>query len=99
MVCFDFPMQTNYQKRSYRNFIKELKINAYKQLQRSIYIKYIRDYSSFKFETILLESISPNYGNIIALCQTFAKFNKMKNIRGETINIEQMRARTIYINS
>jgi CRISPR-associated endonuclease Cas2 len=91
-------MQTLSEKKYYRYFIKQLKNNAYKQLQRSIYIKYIRDYASFKFELILLERISPDYGNIIVICQTYAKFNKTKIIRGEMINIEQMRARTIYIN-
>lgn len=80
---FDLPMETQKEKREYREFRKSLIKNGFTMIQYSIYQRPLPNrQSSKKYERILKASI-PKYGQIRLLAVSEKQFNSMILLVGE----------------
>lgn len=83
LLCFfDLPMDTNQEKRIYRNFRKDLIANGFEMLQFSVYYRTCpnRSFAS-KFYKKLSQSNLPS-GNVRLLAVTEKQFSEMVLIIG-----------------
>ncbi|MDO4634743.1 MAG: CRISPR-associated endonuclease Cas2 [Streptococcus sp.] len=78
LVCFfDLPMETNQEKRIYRQFRKELIANGFEMLQFSVYVRTCPNRSfANKFYKRLQKSDLP-FGNVRLLAVTEKQFSEM----------------------
>ncbi len=91
LLCmFDLPMDTNEQKREYRNFRKELLKNGFVMMQYSIYSRTCpnREYSK-KFSK-KLKTFAPTEGNVRLLTVTQKQYDDMELILGNKNHCENI---------
>ena len=88
-VAFDLPTSTTGQRKIYRKFRSFLIKSGYIMFQESLYYKVIKNtiHSAKEINEVSLHS--PEEGNIIALPLTFNEIYKLKNIRGNGINMDE----------
>ena len=90
LICFfDLPMETNQEKRSYRNFRKELIANGFEMLQFSVYYRTCpnRSFASKFYKK--LKSNLPS-GNVRLLAVTEKQFSEMVLIIGGKTKQEEV---------
>lgn len=80
LVLFDLPVANNMQIREYNRFRAFLKDNGYRQLQKSVYIKLLRDSRYMSDEAIKIEGQAPEDGNVCIIPFTLNMFKKSKFI-------------------
>lgn len=90
LYFFDLPMETNQEKRTYRNFRKELIANGFEMLQFSVYYRTCpnRSFAS-KFYKKLKQSNLPS-GNVRLLAVTEKQFSEMVLIIGGKTKQEEV---------
>ena len=91
LLCFfDLPMETNQEKRVYRNFRKDLIANGFEMLQFSVYCRTCpnRSFAS-KFYKKLSQSNLPS-GNVRLLAVTEKQFSEMVLIIGGKTKQEEV---------
>lgn len=91
LLCFfDLPMETNQEKRTYRNFRKELIANGFEMLQFSVYYRTCPNRSfANKFYKKLQKSQLPA-GNVRLLAVTEKQFSEMVLIVGGKTRQEEV---------
>ncbi len=91
LLCFfDLPMETNQEKRVYRNFRKDLIANGFEMLQFSVYYRICPNRSfARKFYKKLSQSNLPS-GNVRLLAVTEKQFSEMVLIIGGKTKQEEV---------
>lgn len=91
LLCFfDLPMETTQEKRTYRNFRKELIANGFEMLQFSVYYRTCPNRSfANKFYKRLQQSNLPA-GNVRLLAVTEKQFSEMTLIVGGKTKQEEV---------
>ena len=91
LLClFDLPMETAQEKRTYRNFRKELITNGFEMLQFSVYYRTCPNRSfANKFYKRLQQSNLPA-GNVRLLAVTEKQFSEMTLIVGGKTKQEEV---------
>ena len=91
LLCFfDLPMETVQEKRTYRNFRKELIANGFEMLQFSVYYRTCPNRSfANKFYKRLQQSTLPA-GNVRLLAVTEKQFSEMVLIIGGKTRQEEL---------
>ena len=91
LLCFfDLPMETAQEKRTYRNFRKELIANGFEMLQFSVYYRTCPNRSfANKFYKRLQQSNLPA-GNVRLLAVTEKQFSEMTFIVGGKTKQEEV---------
>ena len=85
-VLFDVPMGNRTQRKEYTKLTKNLKKNGFQAIQKSIYIKHLRNTVIYKSDVRLLEEISPKKGDVLTFHMSVDQFRAIKSIRGEKID-------------
>ena len=82
LVFFDLPVETNEDRRNYRNFRKVLIKNGFIMIQESVYTKLMTTPSVEISVKNLIEKNKPPKGIVQALTVTEKQFSKMEFIVG-----------------
>lgn len=90
LLLFDLPVKTRRNRSAYRRFKKLLKQDGYIQLQKSIYLKTIRNYISIPAEAGKLKSYVSSDCDIKLIPLTFSSMGKVLNICGEPWPFEEL---------
>lgn len=96
LVMFDLPNTTKSEQRAYRHFHKYLISKGYCRIQKSIYVKLLRNITSAKGEIDGLKDISPDCGNIAVIPMTLNNFKKMEVITGTEFNFSVFSDKILY---
>ena len=83
ILFFDLPVESTAEKRSYRKFVKTLKVNGFYMLQKSVYVKLNIDMKSSDGTIKKIEKDLPPKGNISVLVVTEKQFAAMEFLLGE----------------
>lgn len=67
IVLFDAKMKTYTDRRQYIDFLKLLKRNGFRLLQKSVYLKFCVDSSSLKTQSNKIKQFTPNNIRVIIL--------------------------------
>ena len=90
LLCFfDLPMETNQEKRVYRNFRKDLIANGFEMLQFSVYYRTCsnRSFASKFYKKLSQSNLS---GNVRLLAVTEKQFSEMVLIIGGKTKQEEV---------
>lgn len=87
MLFFDLPSKTALEKKAYRGFVNHLKKNGYRRIQKSIFVKHLRNTGSIRSELLLIHGFAPD-GNVAMLPISAKQFASIKYISGERTPIE-----------
>lgn len=83
ILFFDLPVETDKQRKAYRDFVKCLKKSGFYMLQKSVYVKMGIDIQSVNSALNKVKMEMPSNGNIIVLSITEKQFASMSIILGE----------------
>lgn len=97
LVFFDLPMATNPEVREYNRFRRYLKKSGYRLLQKSVYIKLIRDGRDISFEIARIESQAPKQGNVCIIPFSLVSFRKVKLLGESTFDMSYFSDDIIFI--
>lgn len=81
VLMFDLPTAAKNQKRLAANFRKNIMHMGYTALQKSVYVKLVRNTERYAAEINIIDSIAPN-GKIVCLPMSLGTFKKCCNLRG-----------------
>lgn len=88
LLFFDLPTLTSADRRNYRKFIKNLKINGFMMVQESVYMKMSIDSQAMESTIKKIKEIVPPKGFIMALNVTEKQFSAMEILLGDfTTNV------------
>ncbi|MGT2772122.1 CRISPR-associated endonuclease Cas2 [Streptococcus marimammalium] len=91
LLCFfDLPMETNQEKRIYRNFRKELISNGFEMLQFSVYYRTCPNRSFANKYKKKLSNVLLLSGNVRLLSVTEKQFSEMTLIIGTKTRQEEI---------
>ena len=82
LLMFDLPAKTSEERRAYTLFRKMMIRHGYRQFQKSVYIKLLRNISSYNNEFRWMEKQSPEQGCIHMMEMTLNEFRTLTAIRG-----------------
>ncbi len=85
-VLFDLPVKEKGQRRDYIKFRKYLKKNGFCFIQKSVYVKHLRNSSNISSEIRILESNAPKKGNLISFSLSIEQFKNIRLIRGSKLD-------------
>lgn len=83
LLFFDLPTLTSSDRRNYRKFIKELKMNGFFMVQESVYVKMSIDSQATESTIKEIKKKVPPKGFIMALSITEKQFSSMQILLGE----------------
>lgn len=83
ILFFDLPVETNSQKKAYRNFVKNIKRSGFYMLQESVYLKLVIDQRSADASIKNIKKFLPKEGNVAVLNITEKQFNSIDYLLGE----------------
>lgn len=83
MVFYDLPTETRADRRRYAEFRKELIRSGYIQMQKSLYMKLIRNTENNISEMRKVKSISPTQGTVQVLPLKLEDFLALKTVSGK----------------
>ena len=75
-------------KKEYREFHKLLKNKGYVILQKSVYLKVMRDSRHIKSEMRMLEQNSPATGTVVAIQFGVNELNRIRTLSGEAFDMK-----------
>ena len=84
-------------RKEYRLFKKQLKLNGYVDIQKSIAVKLIHNSAQNKRELEKLKQISPKAGSVYAIPVCMADFKGLVSLSGEAFNFNYYTEDTIYL--
>ena len=97
LMFFDLPMLKKSDRKEYRRFKKQLKLNGYVDIQKSIAVKLIHNSAQNKRELEKLKQISPKAGSVYAIPVCMADFKGLVSLSGEAFNFNYYTEDTIYL--
>ncbi len=83
ILFFDLPVETVKQKKAYRDFVKQLKINGFFRMQKSVFCKMSIDMQNVDSTINRLKSKLPNEGVVMSLTVTEKQFENMVYLLGD----------------
>lgn len=83
ILFFDLPVETVKQKKAYRDFVKQLKINGFFRMQKSVFCKMSIDMQNVDSTINRLKSKLPNEGIVMSLTVTEKQFENMVYLLGD----------------
>ena len=96
-MFFDLPMLEKSDRKEYRRFKKQLKLNGYVDIQKSIAVELIHNSAQNKRELEKLKQISPKAGSVYAIPVCMADFKGLVSLSGEAFNFNYYTEDTIYL--
>lgn len=91
MICmFDLPVETEQEKRVYRNFRKDLLKEGFVMMQYSVYIRTCPSREYYHRLEKRIRKFAPNKGNVRLLSITEKQYQDMKVIIGSKKENEKM---------
>ena len=87
-VLYDLPCVLAKDKKIGANFRKQLIRLGYTCIQKSVYVKLVRNAVSTKSELRKLKEIAPIQGDVKALPLSLNQFKKIVSLVGEPFNME-----------
>jgi CRISPR-associated protein Cas2 len=85
-ILFDLPVLTKPQRKAYTKFREELLKNGYVAFQKSIYVKLIKNVSTYPEEETKVSQLAPNEGRVSIFTMSVAKFRTIKTLTGIPID-------------
>ena len=89
LIMFDLPAKTRSQKKNYRCFKKVIINEGYMPIQKSVYIKSLRNTAYAAAEKAKLIRSAPDAGQILAVTLTLDQFLSFSTICGSGIPFEE----------
>lgn len=96
LVMFDLPNASKAEQRAYRHFHKYIISKGYCRIQKSIYVKLLRNIMNAKNEITDLKAMSPNSGNIAVVPMTLNNFKKMEFVLGKEFDFSVFSDKIVY---
>ena len=96
LVMFDLPNASKTEQRAYRHFHKYIVSKGYCRIQKSIYVKLLRNIVNAKNEISDLKAMSPDCGNIAVIPMTLNNFKKMEFILGTEFDFSKFSDKIVY---
>lgn len=87
-VLYDLPCVLTKDKKIGAEFRKQLIRLGYTCIQKSVYVKLVRNTVSTKSELCKLKEITPVKGDVKALPLSLSQFKKIVSLVGEPFNME-----------
>lgn len=87
LVMYDLPVASAVERKSAAKFRKDIMKLGYVPMQKSVYVKLLRQYSLFLAEIRRLDKIKPYTGLVQVLPLGLADFKKMGTIVGEGFDV------------
>ena len=87
LLMFDLPSTTAEDRKQYTRFRKELRSQGYWQMQKSCYLKLLRNVSASDQNIAELKKSLPKGGNISVLPLSLNEFKAMKCLLGEPFDV------------
>ena len=86
VLFFDLPVETSSQQREYRKFIKNMKLQGFYMMQKSVYIKMALDMQSLNSAIAKVKKCLPKDGFVFVLKVTENQFTDIDYLLGESIS-------------
>ena len=85
LLFFDLPVETSQQQREYRKFIKNIKMQGFYMVQKSVYTKMSLDSQNLASVISKIKKELPKNGYIFVLKVTENQFANMDFLLGESV--------------
>lgn len=82
LLLFDLPNETAKERRDYAAFRKHIIKRGYVMIQKSVYVKYLRNIASSESELAELDVFAPSAGGVAAIPLNVSNFSKFRSLRG-----------------
>lgn len=89
LVMYDLPVKTGDNKKESEKFRKYLIQHGYVFVQKSIYVKLLRNKAALRHEVLLLKKEAPKGGSINILPLCINDFCKMESISESSFNMSR----------
>lgn len=83
LVMYDLPVETSAQRKSARLFRKFLVSGGFQPVQKSVYVKLMRNDSGMEPEFEEIKKAAPKDGTVNAIAMSLSVFLNMKNVCGK----------------
>lgn len=83
IVFFDLPVETSAQRKSYRKFVKNLKMKGFLRIQYSVYSKLVMNHSVLNYHIEKLKINLPTKGLVQTLIVTEKQYADMQFLIGD----------------
>lgn len=97
MILYDLPSSNASEKKLLSDFRKNLRRCGYQMLQKSVYVKLVRNRNNVKSEINRLYEITPNCGDVKVLPLSLGEFNRLTELSGETFDMRAFSGDMIII--
>ena len=97
LLMFDVPVTDAEQRREYTAFRKQLKHAGFTQLQRSVYVKLMRNMDSLSGEMGRIKSILPSGGEVGVLPMTLSAFKTYTALKGPAFDFSLFSDDLVFI--
>ena len=87
MVLYDLPTNTSSERISYAQFRKKLIRSGFIMMQKSVYVKLLRNVSGAEKEISSVKSSAPPIGTIHLVSLSMNEFKSFVTIQGEPFNM------------
>ena len=88
VLMFDLPNETKQERHNYADFRKHIKRRGYIMIQKSVYVKYLKNNNASDAEIAYLDSFAPPAGSVSVLPMRLSGFVKLQNLRGVTFDVD-----------
>lgn len=88
LILYDLPTVSAGDKKAGTEFRKNLIRSGYQRIQKSVYVKLIRNRRTINSELANLRNILPPNGDIKALLMSLNEFKNMVSLTGESFNMK-----------
>ena len=82
LLLFDLPNETAKERRDYAAFRKHIIKRGYVMIQKSVYVKYLRNIASAEPELAELDVYAPSVGSVAAIPLNLSNFSRFRSLRG-----------------
>ena len=83
LLMYDLPVISSEDRKETERFRKNIRRLGYVPMQKSVYVKLLRQYAGISSEMEKIEFIKPESGLIQVIPLTLAEFKKLNTVRGE----------------
>lgn len=87
-VFYDLPVETSAQRSAYHAFRKALMAEGYIRMQKSVYVKLLRNTSGAAAEIKRVRSHAPGEGNVSVLPLSLGAFREMVTVLGDPFRMD-----------
>ncbi len=97
MIMYDLPVETSVQRRHYARFRKELIGDGFIPVQKSVYIRLIRNVSTVMEDVRIIKAIAPKEGTVHLITLSLSEFESFMTIRGVPFNMNSFSDDVVWI--